>query len=56
VVKSHHVTAGVYNAVINSTTWIKTGEPAEQYLTNIAWSPDDKWIYIAVLNRETKTT
>ena len=50
--KSHHVTVGVYNAVINSTTWIKTGEPAEQYLTNIAWSPDDKWIYIAVLNRE----
>jgi len=50
--KSHHVTVGLYNAVINSTTWIKTGEPAEQYLTNIAWSPDDKWVYIAVLNRE----
>jgi dipeptidyl-peptidase-4 len=49
---SHHVTVGVFNAVINSTTWLKTGEPAEQYLTNIAWSPDDKWIYIAVLNRQ----
>ncbi|MGC4100072.1 S9 family peptidase [Ferruginibacter sp.] len=48
---SHHVTVGVYNAVINSTTWIKTGFPADQYLTNIAWSPDDKWVYIAVLNR-----
>ena len=50
--RSHQVTVGVYNAVINSTTWIKTGEPAEQYLTNIAWSPDDKWIFIAVLNRQ----
>ena len=50
--QSHHVTVGIYNAVINSTTWIKTGFPADQYLTNIAWSPDDKWIFIAVLNRE----
>lgn len=49
---SHHVTVGVYNAVINSTTYLKTGLPAEQYLTNIAWSPDDKWIYIAVVNRQ----
>lgn len=50
--RSHQVTVGVYNAVVNSTTWIKTGEPAEQYLTNIAWSPDDRWLYIAVLNRQ----
>ena len=50
--QSHYVTVGIYNAVINATTWIKTGLPADQYLTNIAWSPDDKWVYIAVLNRE----
>ncbi|MBS1510238.1 MAG: DPP IV N-terminal domain-containing protein [Bacteroidetes bacterium] len=50
--RSHQVSVGIYNAVINSTTWVKTGEPADQYLTNIAWSPDDKWLYIAVLNRE----
>jgi dipeptidyl-peptidase-4 len=49
--KSHHVTVGVYNAVTQSVVYLKTGEPAEQYLTNIAWSPDDKYIYIAVLNR-----
>ncbi|MBC7535743.1 MAG: DPP IV N-terminal domain-containing protein [Ferruginibacter sp.] len=49
--KSHHVTVGVYNAATNSTTWIKTQGPAEQYLTNIAWSPDDRYLYIAVLNR-----
>ena len=49
--KSHHVTVGVYNAETQSLVYLKTGEPAEQYLTNIAWSPDDKYIFIAVLNR-----
>ncbi len=49
--KSHHVTVGVYNTETQSTIYLKTGEPAEQYLTNIAWSPDDKYIFIAVLNR-----
>ena len=49
--KSHHVTVGVYNAVTGSTTWLKVHGPAEQYLTNIAWSPDDRYIYIAVVNR-----
>lgn len=49
--KSHHVTVGVYNAVTKSLVYLKTGEPVEQYLTNIAWSPDDKYVYIAVLNR-----
>ncbi|WP_276089103.1 DPP IV N-terminal domain-containing protein [Pedobacter sp. JY14-1] len=49
--KSHEVTVGVYHAETGKLVYLKTGEPAEQYLTNIAWSPDDKYIYIAVLNR-----
>jgi dipeptidyl-peptidase-4 len=49
--KSHEVTVGVYNAETKTTIYLKTGQPAEQYLTNIAWSPDDKYVYIAVLNR-----
>ncbi len=49
--KSHHVTLGIYNADTKSTIWVKTGEPAEQYLTNIAWSPDDRYIFVAILNR-----
>jgi len=52
--KSHHVTVGVYNTANQSTVWIKTGEPEEQYLTNIAWSPDDKYIFIAIVNRGQK--
>ncbi|WP_242927488.1 S9 family peptidase [Pontibacter vulgaris] len=50
--KSHHVTVGVYNLNSKKTTFLKTGEPADQYLTNITWSPDEKSIYIAVLNRD----
>jgi dipeptidyl-peptidase-4 len=50
--KSHEVTVGIYNVNSGNTVFIKTGEPKEQYLTNIAWSPDEQHIYIAVLNRE----
>jgi len=49
---SHHVTFGVFNPDKNQVIFLKTGEPAEQYLTNISWSPDEKYIYIAVLNRD----
>lgn len=49
--KSHQVTVGVYHTQTQKVVYLQTGEPAEQYLTNIAWSPDNKFIYIAVLNR-----
>ena len=48
---SHHVTVALYNTETKNTTWIKTTGPAEQFLTNIAWSPDDKFLYIVILNR-----
>lgn len=48
---SHHATVGVYNTATNFTVYIKTGEPVEQYLTNISWSPDNKSVYIAIVNR-----
>ena len=49
--QSHYVTLGIYNVNSNSTIYIKTGNEKEQYLTNVSWSPDEKHIYIAVLNR-----
>lgn len=49
--KSHHVTIGVYNTETNKTIFLKTGTPKEKYLTNIAWSPDEKSVYVAELNR-----
>ena len=49
--KSHHVTLGIYNVKTNKTIYVKTEGDPEQYLTNIAWSPDEKHIYIAILSR-----
>lgn len=50
--KSHEVTVGIYNVATQQTVWLKTGTPKEKYLTNIAWSPDEKSIYVAELNRD----
>ena len=50
--KSEEVTLGIYDIKTENVAYIETGEPKEQYLTNIAWSPDEKFVYIAVLNRE----
>ncbi len=50
--KSEEVTLGIYNVKKGNINYIETGEPVEQFLTNIAWSPNEKLIYIAVLNRE----
>jgi dipeptidyl-peptidase-4 len=49
---SHHVTLGVFDPDRKQVVFLKTGEPAEQYLTNVSWSPDEKFIYVAVLNRD----
>lgn len=49
---SHEVKLGIYNLSTGQTTYMKTGQPADHYLTNICWSPDEKSIFIAELNRE----
>ncbi|SNR82196.1 S9 family peptidase [Hymenobacter mucosus] len=49
--KSHEVTVGVYDLNSRKTVFLQTGEPKEQYLTNISWSPNEKSVYVAVLNR-----
>lgn len=49
---SHQVTLGIFDIEKNSTTFIKTGEPADQYLTCVTWDPGEKFIYIALLNRD----
>jgi dipeptidyl-peptidase-4 len=48
---SHQVTLGVYHINTGKTIYLKTGEPKEQYLTNVTWSPDEKYIYINLVNR-----
>ncbi len=48
---SHHVKLGVYQVSTGKTWYVETGEPAEQYLTNISWTPDETGILIAIVNR-----
>lgn len=49
---SHQVTIGVYDTATDETIYLKTGEPKDKFLTNVAWSPDENFVYIAELNRE----
>ncbi|MCK5840242.1 MAG: DPP IV N-terminal domain-containing protein, partial [Bacteroidales bacterium] len=49
---SHEVTIGVFNPKTNEKIFLKTGEPADQYLTTVTWSPDEKQIFVGVLNRD----
>ena len=49
---SHKVTVGVYDVKTNKTIYLQAGDPTDRYFTNIAWSPDEKTIYMFELNRK----
>jgi len=49
---SHHVTLGVFDPQKSTTIYMKTGEPKEQYLTAVTWSPKSDELYIGLLNRD----
>ncbi len=49
---SHHVTLGVYDLEKGTTQFMKTEGDKEQYLTSIAWTPDNKSVFIGILNRD----
>ncbi len=49
--KSHVATLGIYDIISGKTIYVETGQPADQYLTNISWHPDGTRIYIALVNR-----
>lgn len=48
---SHQVTLGIYSPITRQTIFVNTGEPKDQYLTAVSWSPDEQFIYIALLSR-----
>ena len=55
--KSHEVTVGVYDFATRKLVYLNTRKDTtvherEMYLTNIAWSPDEKYVFIAKVNRE----
>lgn len=49
---SEHITLGVYDLVRAQTVYMQvTDFDEERYLTNITWSPDERYIYIQVVDR-----
>lgn len=49
---SHQVSIGVYNPSTQKTTFLSIDGPKDQYLTCVSWSPDEKSIFVGVLNRD----
>jgi dipeptidyl-peptidase-4 len=49
---SHEVTVRVFNPKTMQTVTLQTGTPADQYLTCVSWSPDEKYVFVALLNRD----
>ena len=49
---SHKVTVGVYDINTHKTIYLQAGDPTDRYFTNIAWSPDSKFIFMQELNRD----
>lgn len=49
---SHQVTLPIFNIKSGSTTVVKIEGEKDQYLTAVTWSPDSKYIFVGVLNRE----
>lgn len=52
--RSHHVSVGVYDLERNTTSFLRTGEPLDQYLTNISWSADGRFVHVVHLDRKTE--
>ncbi len=50
---SHHVRIGVFDLATRRTLFLNTGLPEDQYLTNIAWGPDARHLYVVHLDRAT---
>ena len=50
--KSEEVTLVVYDIATGKSLTLKTDEPKEQFLTCVTWSPDGKFVFVGVLNRE----
>lgn len=50
---SHEVQVGIFHLASQKTVFMEVEGPKDQYLCGITWSPDEKYLTITVLNRET---
>ncbi len=48
---SHKVKMGIFNPATKQTIYLQTADPTDRYFTNIAWSPDEKTLYVIEVPR-----
>lgn len=53
---THKVQVGIYDPATASTLYLRTPDPTDRYFTNIAWSPDERSLYVIELNRDQNHT
>ncbi|MCK5457837.1 MAG: DPP IV N-terminal domain-containing protein, partial [Melioribacteraceae bacterium] len=46
------VSIGIYNLLNKELVWLKIDGPKDQYLTNVTWGPNEKYLYVGHLNRD----
>lgn len=49
---SHEVSIGIYNVKTQQNIWLDLGDKKGHYFTGISWAPDNKTIYVTILNRD----
>mgnify|MGYP001587463594 FL=1 len=49
---SHSVKVGVYNLLRDETIYLDIKAPYDSYQTNIAWDKEDRFVFIAEVNRD----
>ena len=49
--KSEQAQVGIYNVTNGRTVYLKVEGEKDQYLTNLAWDPTEKYVYVVVVNR-----
>src|SRR5690606_26844360 len=54
--KSEKPRVGIYNLASNKTVFISPRGNQNDYLTNLSWTPDEKFILIAEVNRGQNNT
>lgn len=48
---SHEARVGLYDVLTDTTIYLQTTGPKDQYYTNFTFSPDGKAVYLAIVNR-----
>ena len=51
---SHWVKIGIYSVKTGKIAYLNTGAPFDRYFTNLSWTPDEKELLVAELNRTQK--